>query len=137
MAKQAKPPHPMGPPVAHPRYGAGMPGPAMQRTHERQTPLTQAELAEARAREAARKQWDPGYVTAAEARSIPPEALDANPELKWRVERSQPDWPENRMSATEALGPLAGGCGETVEVREIPTESLFGGAARSDASAVE
>lgn len=101
------------------------PQPPMQRTHKRETPLTQEELAQAREAEKARKKWDPSYITAAEAREMPAEVA-ARPDVAARVQYSQPDWPENRMSATEALGPLPTGAGESyIQKEQRPAEELF------------
>jgi hypothetical protein len=97
------------------------------RTHQRRTPLTKAELAAAREQEKQRKKWDKFYITAEQARTIPHEAADRDQTLQERVRYSQPDWPENKMSATEALGPLKGGEGEQTESRSIPAEDLFTG----------
>ncbi len=97
------------------------------RTHVRETPLTPDELTRAREVEKARAQHDPSYITAEAARAIPTEELRRNPELAGRVRYSQEDWPENRMSATEALGALDGGGGEVTEQRQIPAESIFTG----------
>lgn len=96
-----------------------------QRRHKRLTPLTPQELERAREGEKARKQWDDTYVTRDEAASIPQEALDKNPQLQHRIEYSRPDWPENRMSATQALGDLKGGDGETTERRPVEAGDLF------------
>lgn len=87
------------------------------RDHVRTEPLSPAEFEEAKRREAERKTWDPGYVTREEAEEIPSEALDARPELRDRVRRSQPDWPENRLSASRALGSLPTGEGQEVASR--------------------
>ncbi len=97
------------------------------RTHVREKPLTPEELAEARDVEKARKRHDPFYMDAKTAGEIPAEVLDKRPELRQRIEYSQPDWPEGRMSATEALGELKGGAGETVENRPTDAAELFTG----------
>lgn len=97
------------------------------RTHVREAPLTPGELAQAREAEKARQKWDPDYITAEEARSIPPEALESQPDLRGRIERSQPDWPEHRMAASQALGDLPAGNGEQVERRDIPALDVFKG----------
>jgi len=102
------------------------------RVQQRRTPLTPSEVEAARADEANRKKWDPTYITAEEARSIPKEVLERDATLRGRIEYSQPDWPENRMSATEALGELPPGCGEDIEVRNVDAESLFTGKAVKD-----
>ena len=105
----------------------------MQRTHTRETPLTPGELEQAREVERQRKAWDPGYVTAAEAHGMPRE-VSSQPEVAARIARSQPDWPENRMSATDALGPLEPGTGELyhrrdqVEAADLFTGEVSGGA---------
>ncbi len=99
----------------------------MQRTHQRETPLTPEELAKAREAEAQRKQFDPDYITAADAHALPPE-VSSKPEVAQRIARSQPDWPENNMSATEALGPLVPGSGEVYTRKEqVDASSLFTG----------
>lgn len=97
------------------------------RTHVREKPLNPEELEAARAVEAERKRWDRDYIDAATARSIPAEVLEKKPELRQRIKYSQPDWPEGRMSATEALGPLEGGAGEVVEQRNVDAAELFTG----------
>lgn len=97
------------------------------KVQQRRTPLTASEVEAARAEEANRKKWDPQYITAAEARSVPKDVLERDAVLRGRIEYSQPDWPENRMSATEALGELPPGCGEEVERREVDAASLFTG----------
>ncbi len=97
------------------------------KVQQRRAPLSESEVVNARAEESARKKWDPTYITAKEARSIPKDVLERDPVLRGRIEHSQPDWPENRMSATEALGELKPGAGEDVEVREVPAASLFTG----------
>jgi hypothetical protein len=104
----------------------------LPKSHERRAPLTKSELTEARAKEVDRKKWDPQYITAKEARSIPADILASDAQLRGRVDYSQQDWPENRMSATEALGDLPAGSGEDIEVREVDTESLFGGGRMAD-----
>ena len=97
------------------------------RTHQREAPFTKPELEKAREAEARRQEFDPDYITAAEAHALPPE-VSSQPEVAARITRSQPDWPENRMSATEALGPLPPGSGEVYERQERPdAESLFTG----------
>ena len=99
----------------------------MQRTHQRETPLSPEELAKAREAEAQRKRFDPDYITAADAHALPPE-VSSKPEVAQRIARSQPDWPENQMSATEALGPLPPGSGEEyVRKEQVDAASLFTG----------
>jgi hypothetical protein len=71
-----------------------------------------------------RKKWDPSYIDAETARSIPAEVLDAKPELASRVRYSQQDWPENHASASEALGTLPGGEGQTTELRRLTFDEL-------------
>lgn len=97
------------------------------RTHQRETPLTKSELEKARAAEVQRREFDPDYITAAEAHALPPEMV-SQPEVAQRIARSQPDWPENHMSATEALGRLEPGSGEVYQRQERPdAEGLFTG----------
>jgi len=98
-----------------------------RRTHRRRTPLTPDEVTRAREAEQARKRFDPHYMTADEARQIPSGMIASRPDLQDRIRYSQPDWPENRMSATQALGPLPGGSGETVERRAVGVEEIFRG----------
>jgi hypothetical protein len=108
------------------------PCPPEQRTmfpknQQRRTPLDADEVEAAREEERGRKKWDPTYVTAEEARSVPKDVLVRDATLRGRIEYSQPDWPENRMSATEALGDLPAGAGEDVEKRPMDAEDLFAG----------
>lgn len=97
------------------------------KVQQRRAPLSPSEVEDARSEESQRKKWDPSYITAKEARSIPKDVLERDATLRGRIEYSQPDWPENRMSATEALGELKPGCGETVERREVDAAGLFTG----------
>lgn len=101
------------------------PQPPMQQTHRRRTPLTTDELEAAREQERLRKKWDPAYITAAEAREIPQEVIENDPGLQQRILYSQPDWPENRMSASEALGPLPGGEGQVTVQRGGTAADFF------------
>ncbi|MEE8609097.1 MAG: hypothetical protein V3S55_15950 [Nitrospiraceae bacterium] len=89
------------------------------------TPATAKQMEQLRAIEQERKKWDKSYIDAETAHSIPQEVVDASPDLAHRIRNSQVDWPENRASATEALGPLVGGEGQTIEVRKVNTEDLF------------
>lgn len=99
----------------------------MQRTHQRETPLSPEELAQAREDERQRQKWDRDYVTAEQARSMPAD-VSSKPDMAARIARSQVDWPENRMSATEALGPLEPGAGEVYERQDqVEADSLFTG----------
>jgi hypothetical protein len=91
------------------------------------TPASQKQQETLREQEKARQKWDKSYVTAEQARSIPKDLLATDPMLRARVEHSQPDWPEHRANATQALGPLEGGQGETVESRPTAAEDLFTG----------
>jgi hypothetical protein len=100
-----------------------VPQPPMQRVHRRETPLTGAELAQARAQEVARLEWDEYYITAEQARAIPQAAM--TPELLSRVKYSQRDWPENRMSLAQALGPLPAGGGETYMQQGMAANEMF------------
>jgi hypothetical protein len=88
------------------------------------TPASSAKMARLRDVELARQKYDKSYITAAEAREIPNEVLDADPDLAWRVRNSAQDWPENHASATEALGVLEGGEGQTTETRRLTFEEL-------------
>lgn len=76
--------------------------------------------------EAARAKVDKYYMTAEEARALPPE-IAQRPEVKDRIRYSQGDWPESRSTATRALGPLKPGEGETVQNRETVAETIFEG----------
>ena len=89
------------------------------------TPATAKQMETLKAIESERKKWDKSYIDAETAHSIPQEVVDASPDLANRIRNSQEDWPENRASATEALGPLVGGNGESIEVRKVNTEDLF------------
>ncbi len=91
------------------------------------TPASRSEMERLKVLEVARKKWDKSYIDAATAGSIPQEVVDGNPELAWRIQTSQPDWPEGRASATEALGVLPGGEGEEIEHRAVDAEALFTG----------
>lgn len=113
--------------MTDPRFapGSGRTG-RFERVHRRRTPLTPQELAQAREAEDRRKGFDPHYITADEARRLTPDEK-ARRDVQERVAYSQPDWPENRMSATVALGELKGGGGESVELRPTEAASLFDG----------
>ena len=89
-------------------------------------PLRGEKYATAKKAEAERKRHDPTYITADEARKLPQEAAE-RPEIRFRIESSRSDWPENRASATIALGALVGGSGETVEERPLDAEVIFDG----------
>jgi hypothetical protein len=89
-------------------------------------PLSGERLAQAKEAEAARAKHDKMYITADEAQALPPEAAEL-PEIRSRVEYSRHDWPENRASATIALGPLPPGEGEEIEKRSVPAEEIFTG----------
>lgn len=91
-----------------------------------QRPLVGRRFDEAKEAEAVRAKHDPMYIPADEARALPQEVLD-RPEVREKVRYSQPDWPETRSTASRALGELPTGCGEVVERRDVPAESLFGG----------
>jgi hypothetical protein len=95
-------------------------------------PLHGERFEKAKEAEAARAKVDKFYITADEARSLPPEAAEL-PDVKSRVEYSRHDWPENRASATAALGPLPPGEGEEVERRTVDAEQIFGGGKVGDA----
>lgn len=101
------------------------PQPPMQRTHRRHTPLTAEEVEDARRVEADRKKWDPEYITYEEAHAIAPEVLRGDIGLQRRIRYSQPDWPENRMSASVAFGPLQGGEGQVDISRGAPASEYF------------
>ena len=88
---------------------------------------TEQEMERLRRVEAARKKYDPGYITMAEASAIPPELLDENQGLAYRVRASADLWPENQMAASEVLKDLPGGAGETTEVQALDAEALFTG----------
>lgn len=66
------------------------------------TPLTPAQLEREKVREAERKKFDPGYVTAEEAAALP-DAAREDPAVVARVSASARDWPENRASLAMAF----------------------------------
>ena len=72
-------------------------------------PLRGKRFEQAKAQEAERKRWDPGYLTRDEATSIPQHVIEARPDLRARVELSRQNWPEHRAVATIALGDLGPG----------------------------
>ena len=94
---------------------------------EHTPPLRGKQFAAAKAQEALRKQWDPGYLTRDEAAAIPQAAVAANPDLRGRIERSRPDWPESNAVASIALGATETGEGETVQSRPVLVEAITGG----------
>jgi len=89
-------------------------------------PLRGEQLARAKAEEAARKKWDPSYLTADEARSMPQDVAE-RPENAARIQYSRSQWPENRAAARVALGPLPTGEGQVVQERTVDAGSVFGG----------
>lgn len=91
------------------------------------TPASPAEMDRLRSVEKARKKWDKFYISADQAKGIPQELADKDPSLQARIQASAPDWPERKLAASEALGDLAGGQGERIEKRGIPSEELFTG----------
>ncbi len=92
------------------------------------TPATPEQMERLRLVEKERQKWDRSYITAETARSIPQEVVDKDPTLQERIRMSAPDWPERHQSATQALGEdLPGGCGESIERRQVDSESLFTG----------
>jgi hypothetical protein len=86
-------------------------------------PLSREGLAGARESERMRMEWDEYYITADEARRIPPEAH--TPELIARITYSQRDWPENRMSLAAAIGPVSPGEGETYTMNGMDAGEMF------------
>jgi len=92
----------------------GTPTQAARYLHgQRLDPLMPQEIEAARASERARQAWDPSYISADEAATIPQEVLDSNPMLRADVERSMQTWPERRMAASTLIGEnLPGGEGE-------------------------
>lgn len=106
--------------------------PPMQRTHKRETPLTPTEVDQAREVERQRQKWDPTYITAEQAKAMPPEVA-SRPDVSERIRYSQEDWPENRMAASVALDPLQPGAGEEylrkdqVEASDLFTGEVSGG----------
>lgn len=89
-------------------------------------PLKGERFDKAKEAEAARRKHDRYYISADEARSLPPEAQDL-PEIRDRIEHSRHDWPENKAVASVALGPLEGGEGETTINRDVEAASIFEG----------
>lgn len=90
-------------------------------------PATSKEMARLKEIEQQRMKYDKHYITAEEARGIDPAVVDANPDLAFRIQCSAPEWPENRASATQALGPLEGGTGERTELRQLTFDELAQG----------
>jgi len=97
------------------------PQPPMQRTVN--GPLSFKGLGEARRAEALRMEWDSWYINAAQARSIPIEAM--TDEIVSRIRYSQRDWPENRMTLGAAMGPVEPGEGETYWLHGVDQSELF------------
>lgn len=93
------------------------------------TPATRERYQELKRKEAIRKEHDPDYLTREEAAAIPPEALDIDPSLAGRVERSSADWPENQLSASQALAGIPTDQGQPAEKvnRQVDTARVFGG----------
>lgn len=98
------------------------------------TPATPSQMERLEATEKARAKFDSYYITEAKAREIPAEVLEARPDIKDRIQYSQPDWPAGKASATRALGPLEGGQGEQTETRSVSFEQLTAGDVGGDAS---
>lgn len=94
-------------------------------------PLKGERFAEAKAAESERKKYDPGYVTAEDVQAMPRE-VQTRPDVAERINRSRHDWPENRSTATRALGPLPTGDGSTVEDRPVDAQALFSGQATKE-----
>lgn len=96
--------------------------PPMQRTVN--GPLNRGSLVAAKQAEQLRREWDEFYITQAEAAAIPQEALTQ--ELISRIKYSQRDWPENRMTLKDAMGPLQPGEGELpFNEGSVPSRELF------------
>jgi hypothetical protein len=94
------------------------------RDHTR--PLKGEHFDRAKEVEKARAKVDKYYMTADEARALPPEVVQ-RPEVQDRIRYSQRDWPESKSTATRALGPLEPGEGETVQQRGVEAGSIFEG----------
>lgn len=94
---------------------------------QRVSAASEEEMERLRKVEAARKLYDPSYISAEQARGIPQQLMDENPALAARVRESAEHWPENSASASEVLTDLPGGAGETVETIKVDTASLFTG----------
>lgn len=90
-------------------------------------PLYRDQLAAAKDEERRRKDWDPSYITADEAREMPQDVA-AMPENLARIHYSREHWPENQAVASIALGPLQTGEGQVVQDRPVDAGSVFGGA---------
>ena len=91
------------------------------------TPASPEQMERLRAIERERRKWDKSYITAEEARSIPSEVADKDPVLQSRIAASAPDWPERQQSAGHVFRDVEGGCGESIERRNVDSESLFTG----------
>ena len=111
----------MGEPPKGAQMGPVFPSPPMQRTIN--GPLRRSALAEAREAERLRMEWDEWYITADEARKIPRQAM--TDEVISRIKYSQRDWPENRMTLSDAMGPLDPGEGESYSQFGGHSEALF------------
>ena len=115
--------------MAHPTRT--VPGPVHDtgtlRTNDHLTPATEAQFARLKRDEAARQRWDPDYLTAKQAADIPDAALEARPELLERIKCSEPDWPENKLAASQALGDLPTDEGQRNVERMVDTARLFSG----------
>lgn len=95
----------------------------------RLTPATDSEMERLRKIEQARKKYDPGYISAEEAKTIPQELLDEDPLLASRLRSSADAWPENHLSASQVFRDVPGGSGESIETRVVEAASLFDGKA--------
>ncbi len=98
------------------------------------TPATPAQMERLEAAEVERAKFDNYYITEEKAAEIPNEVLDKRPDIRDKIQYSQSDWPSRKASATRALGPLEGGCGETVENRRVTFEQLTAGDVGGDPS---
>jgi len=89
-------------------------------------PLRAEQLAAAKVEEQVRKKWDPSYLTADEARSMPQDVA-MRPENASRIQYSRNFWPENQAVASIALGPLPTGEGQVVQDRTVDSGNVFSG----------
>ena len=102
------------------------------REGRRLTAASPEEMERLREVEAARKKYDPGYITHAEAMKIPEQLMSEDPGLASRVRASSEHWPESMAPASTIFTDLPGGAGEVVENCDIDTASLFTGRPMGD-----
>lgn len=91
------------------------------------TPATPEQMERLRAVEAERKKWDPSYIDAEQAQSIPQELADRDPALQQRIRSSAEDWPERHQSAGQVFDGVPGGQGEQTERRPMDVDQVFTG----------